>query len=92
MFAHVVTARAEAEDFDNLTRLVRDALPGIPQQPGFRGFYLLRDAQSGKLMTVSLWETEEDLQASVARAAGQAAITALVTGLSTDTYEVTLSA
>lgn len=92
MFAHVVTAQAEAEDFDNLASMVREGLPGIPQQPGFRGFYLLRDPESDKLMTISLWETEEDLQASVARAAGQAAIAAAVTGLSTGTYEVTLSA
>jgi heme-degrading monooxygenase HmoA len=92
MFAHVVTAQAEAEGFDTLTGMVRNGLPGIPQQPGFRGFYLLRDADSGKLMTISLWATEEDLQASVARAAGQTALAAAVTGLRADTYEVTLSA
>jgi heme-degrading monooxygenase HmoA len=92
MFAHVVTAQAEAQWFDELTRMVRQALPGIPQQPGFRGFYLLRDPDSDKLMTISLWETKEDLEASVARAAGQTAIAALVKGLRTDAYEVTLSA
>jgi heme-degrading monooxygenase HmoA len=92
MFAHVVTAQAGAEGFDNLTGMVRNALPGIPQQPGFRGFYLLRDPESDKLMTISLWETKEDLQASVARAAGQTALAAAVTGLRADTYEVTLSA
>jgi heme-degrading monooxygenase HmoA len=92
MFAHVVTAQAEAEGFDNLTRFVREQLPWIPQQPGFRGFYLLRDPESDKLMTVSLWETKEDLHASVDRAAGQAAPAAAVTGLSTATYEVTVSA
>ena len=92
MFAHVVTARAEAEGFGNLTRMVRKQLPVIPEQPGFRGFYLLRDPESDKLMTISLWETKEDLQASVARAAGQTALAAAVTGLRADTYEVTLSA
>jgi heme-degrading monooxygenase HmoA len=92
MFAHVVTAEADAQNFDNLARLVRAGLPGIPQQPGFRGFYLLRDPESDKLMTISLWETEEDLQASVARAAGQAAAAAAVTGQRAETYEVTLSA
>lgn len=30
MFAHVITAQAEAEGFDNLTRMVREGLPGIP--------------------------------------------------------------
>jgi len=92
MFAHIVTAQAEAEGFDDLTRLVREGLPGIPQQPGFRGFYLLRDAESDKLMTISFWETRDDLQASVARAAGQTAIAGLVTGLRAGSYEVTMSA
>ena len=92
MFAHVVTAEAEAEAFDDLTRMVREGLPGIPWQPGFRGFYLLRDPESDKLMTISLWETKEDLRASVARAAGQTALAAAVTELRVDTYEVTLSA
>ena len=92
MFAHIVTAQAEAEGFDNLTRMVRAGLPGIPQQPGFGGFYLLRDPESDKLMTISLWDTKEDLEASVARAAGQAALAGLITALHTETYEVTLSA
>jgi heme-degrading monooxygenase HmoA len=92
MYAHVVTGHAEAEAFDNLTRFIREHLPEIPQQPGFRGFYLLRDPDSDKLMTISLWETEEHLQASVARAAGQAAPAAALTELRNDTYEVTLSA
>jgi heme-degrading monooxygenase HmoA len=92
VFAHVVTARAEAEGFGQLTRMVREQLPVIPEQPGFRGFYLLRDPESDKLMTISLWETEEDLQASVARAAGQGALAALITEPRVDTYEVTLSA
>jgi len=91
MFAHVVTAQAEAEGFDNLTRFVREHLPEIPQQPGFRGFYLLRDPESDKLMTISLWETKEDLQASQARAAEQA-VPAAVNGLSAEAYEVTISA
>jgi heme-degrading monooxygenase HmoA len=92
MHAHVVAAHAEAEGFDNLTRFVREHLPEIPQQPGFRGFYLLRDPNSDKLMTISLWETKEHLQASVARAADQAAPAAALTELRSDTYEVTLSA
>ena len=92
MFAHIVTAQAEADAFEDLTRFIREQLPAIPQQPGFRGFYLLGDPESDKLMTISLWETNEDLQASVARAAGQAGPLAALTGLRVDTYEVTLSA
>lgn len=92
MFAHVVTAHAQPEDLDNLTRLVREQLPGIPEQPGFRGFYFLRGPESDKLMTISLWETTEDLRASVERAAGHAAPAAALTGMQVDTYEVAISA
>jgi heme-degrading monooxygenase HmoA len=59
MFAHVVTARAEAEGLGSLIRFSREQLPAIRQQPGFRGYYLLNDPRSGKLMTISLWETQE---------------------------------
>jgi len=72
--------------------LIREHLPEIPQQPGFRGVYLLRDPDSDKLTTISLWETKEHLQASVARAAGQAAPAAALTEVRNDTYEVTMSA
>ena len=37
MFAHVVTAQAEADAFEDLTRFIREQLPAIPQQPGCRG-------------------------------------------------------
>ncbi len=92
MFAHVVMAQAEAEDLDSLAGVVREQLPRIPQHPGFRGFYFLRDPESEKLMTISLWETTEDLQASLARAADHAAPTASLRGIQVDTYEVTMSA
>ena len=67
MFAHAVTAQAEAEGLDSLIRFSREQLPAIRQQPGFRGYYLLSDPQSGKLMTISLWETQEHQQAGAAQ-------------------------
>jgi hypothetical protein len=39
------------------------------QQPGFQGFSLLIQRDTGKLMTISLWETRQDAQAAEARAA-----------------------
>jgi heme-degrading monooxygenase HmoA len=95
MFARVVTAQAEAEGFDSVTRLAREQLPVARQQPGFRGFYLLSDPGSGKLMSISLWETKEHMQAGEAQAAqlrGQAAPAEALTGLRVDGYEVTMSA
>jgi heme-degrading monooxygenase HmoA len=56
VFARVVTGQADAEGFDSLVRLAKEQLPEARKQPGFRGFYLLSDDQSGRLMTISLWE------------------------------------
>lgn len=67
MFAHVVTAQAAAEGLDSLIRFSREQLPAIRRQPGFRGYYLLGDPVSGKLMTISLWETREHQQVGAAQ-------------------------
>lgn len=93
MFAHVVTAQAEAEGLETLIRFTREQMPAIRQQPGFRGYYLLSDPQSGKLMTISLWETQEHQQALEAQLRRQtAAPAAALTGIQSDGYEVTMSA
>jgi heme-degrading monooxygenase HmoA len=68
MFARVITAQAEAEGFDGAIRLAEQQLPGARQQPGFRGFYLLTDAEAGKLVVISLWETREQMDAVTAGA------------------------
>lgn len=44
-------------------------LPGIQAQPGFKGFYLLTDRDTGNLVTISLWDTQEDVRALEAHAA-----------------------
>jgi heme-degrading monooxygenase HmoA len=93
MFAHVVTAQAEAEGLETLIRFTREQMPAIRQQPGFCGYYLLSDPQSGKLMTISLWETQEHQQAFEAQLRRQAAApAAALTGIQSDGYEVTMSA
>lgn len=105
MFAHVVSGEAQAEGFDSLTRLAREQLPAVREQPGFRAFYLLTDRNSGKLVTISLWDTKEQMQAGEAQAAqsaghaapaevaaGRAAPGAAVTGIHSDVYEVEESA
>jgi heme-degrading monooxygenase HmoA len=93
VFAHVVTAQAEAEGLDSLIRFSREQLPAVRQQPGFRNYYLLSDPQSGQVMTISLWETQEHQQAGAARLRRQAtAPAAALTGIQSEGYEVTMSA
>jgi heme-degrading monooxygenase HmoA len=95
MFARVITARAGAEGFDGTIRLFEQQLPGARQQPGFTGYYLLTDAETGKLVIISLWETREQMDA-VAAGAGSSGIrdqrnpAAGLTALHLETYEVTM--
>lgn len=94
MFARVITAQAGAEGFDNAIRLFQQQLPDALQRPGFQGFYLLTDVDTGKLIIISLWETREHMEA-VGRgtATGIHDQGAAATGLTTpslETYEVTM--
>jgi heme-degrading monooxygenase HmoA len=63
MFARVITAQAGAEGFDEVVRLVQHEISGAQQRPGFGGFYLLTDDETGKLINISLWETREEMEA-----------------------------
>ena len=94
-FARVVTAQAGAKGFDDFIRFARQQLPGARQQPGFKRFYLLTDAETGKVITISLWGTREQMaavEAPGARMTSQAAPGTGVTPLRRETYEVTMQA
>ena len=52
----------------NAIHLAREQLPGARQQPGFKGFYLLTDTETGTIMTISLWETRDQMEAVEAQA------------------------
>jgi heme-degrading monooxygenase HmoA len=94
MFARVITAQAEPEGFDSLVRVVGEQAPGARQQPGFKGFYLLTDTEAGKIITISLWETREQMEAIAERAPDDSGIHAVpapgVTSPHLETYEVTM--
>ena len=95
MFARVITAQAGAEGFDGTIRLAEQQLPGARQQPGFKGYYLLTDAETGKLVIISLWETREQMDA-VTAGAGPSGIREQhnpatgLTALHLETYEATM--
>jgi heme-degrading monooxygenase HmoA len=96
MFARVITVQAGAEGFDDLIGLAERQLPAARRRPGFRGFYLLADDETGKLINISLWDTREHMK-EVARgtAAGihdQGIEAAGGTSPRLDTYEVKVQA
>jgi heme-degrading monooxygenase HmoA len=93
MFARVITAQAGAEGFDGTIRLAEQQLPGARQQPGFKGYYLLTEAETGRVVIISLWETREQMDAVTAGAGtsgirDQGISAAGLTALQLETYEV----
>ena len=69
MFARFSTGQSAPDGFDGLIRFAQEQLPGTQAQPGFKGFYLLTDRDTGDLVTISLWDTWQDVQALEAHAA-----------------------
>jgi heme-degrading monooxygenase HmoA len=97
MFARVITAETGADGFDSTMRFIRQQLPRASQQPGFKGYYVLTDAGTGKFMAISLWETREQMEAVAAGAGAsgiqdEGAAAAVLTSLNLETYEVALQA
>jgi heme-degrading monooxygenase HmoA len=71
MFARVSTFQGPPDQTAEGIRLAREQiLPAARLMDGFKGIYLLFDRESGKSLSVTLWETEADMQASE-EAAGQ---------------------
>jgi heme-degrading monooxygenase HmoA len=67
--ARMFTFEGSVEEIDAAVELARDELLAIERQmAGFRGLILLSDKEAGKLVSVSLWETEEQMQQSEASA------------------------
>lgn len=65
MHARVTTLEGSPDKMDDATRhLQEQVLPRLQQMDGFKGFVALGDRQSGKLLGVALWESEEALRAT----------------------------
>jgi heme-degrading monooxygenase HmoA len=89
MFARVITAQAGPQGYDSVIDLAREQLPGASQQPGFKGFYLLTNAETGNIITISLWETREQMPAGIR---DQGLPATWLTSPHLETYEVTVRA
>ena len=85
----MITAQAGAQGFDDFIRVTRQQLPGAGQQPGFKGFYLLTDAGTGKVITISLWATREQMPSGIR---DQSAPGTWLAPPQLETYEVTMQA
>ena len=65
MFARVSTFQGPPDRTADGIRVAREQiLPAARLQDGFVGIYLLFDRESGRSLSITLWETEEDMKAS----------------------------
>ncbi|MFC2056833.1 antibiotic biosynthesis monooxygenase family protein [Chloroflexota bacterium] len=61
MFARVTTAYISINKTDEAIRTMKeDIMPAAKTQKGFYQFFGLSDRKTGKGITISLWDTEED--------------------------------
>ncbi len=65
MHARMSILEGPTDQIDEGLRYVREqVLPLMQQQDGFEGFIVLSDRQSGKVIGVSFWESEQAMRAS----------------------------
>ena len=63
MYARVITLTG-VQDFDAAIGVLREALPTVQAQRGYKGMTASADRSSGLLGILSMWETEADRDAS----------------------------
>jgi len=62
MHARVTTVQIRPDKMDEAIGIYRDSVtPAAQQQKGFKGVLLLTDRNTGKGISVTLWETEADM-------------------------------
>ena len=91
MFARVSTIQGKPGQIEEVIHFFEKSAPkGLEDM---KGGYVLVNRKTGKLTTITLWETEKALQASASAAEkilGQAALVAAGAPPTVETYEVAL--
>jgi heme-degrading monooxygenase HmoA len=65
VYARMSTLEGLPDEMDEGLRQVKaHVLPLLQQQDGFKGFIALGDRQSGELIGITFWESEQAMQAS----------------------------
>ena len=97
MFAQVNSVQTSTDKLAGLVKWAEEQLPAFRETaPGFKGFYLLADRQSGKVITISLWDSDDDLrrnnEARGAQVRKEASSELGIASPPVDIYEVVLQA
>ena len=95
MFARITTYEGRPEGLEEFRRSMEEhVIPALRRLPGFQGILFLAAHESGKLLAVALWESEESMRSSEDsaywfRAYGAETANERITGV--ERYEVILS-
>lgn len=68
MFARVVRYSVEPERCEEALASFEDAARQIGEIDGIQGAYVMADGDSGRIITLTLWENREKMEASEVRA------------------------
>ena len=69
MFSRVNFLETDPDRSDDVARVVREVVhPNISAEPGYAGYLVLADRETGRALGVTLWESEADRQGSDATA------------------------
>jgi quinol monooxygenase YgiN len=65
MYARSGTVYPRSDRFDLVLHLLRDTVtPAAEKEPGFMGMLIMSNRQAGKIVGITLWESESDMLAS----------------------------
>ncbi len=65
MHARLTIVQMKPDLIDEIAKLYEDSvIPAAKSQKGFRGAYLLSDSKSGKGVSITLWDSEEEANAN----------------------------
>ena len=97
MHARVTSGQVQRGKMQEAIDLVNNEIvPAAKAQKGFQGLYVMTEAASGKLLAITVWETEEDMLAVEVSGYYQeniAKLGSVVAGpTTTDHYELTVEA
>jgi heme-degrading monooxygenase HmoA len=62
MLARINSVQTAADQLPGLVEWIGTRFPDAREAPGFKGFYLLADRESGKVVSISLWDSDDALR------------------------------
>lgn len=88
MYARVTTVATHSDRTEDTVRHIQDdILPRIEQQAGTQGGLWLLDRETGKVLAITLWKSEDAMRASQGRVTQETGQRGQQLGIATQTVE-----